>query len=95
MFRENSKESGTFGDAVRGGRYKLPQYNADICLLLEKLPKWHRELQEKSVPALIHTPLMYYYYELIHPFGDGNGRVGRIIEATLLQVEGFRYAPFA
>jgi Fic family protein len=38
---------------------------------------------------------MHYYFELIHPFWDGNGRVGRVIEASLLLREGFRYAPFA
>ncbi|AUB81043.1 Fic family protein [Candidatus Thiodictyon syntrophicum] len=34
-------------------------------------------------------------YECIHPFWDGNGRVGRVIEASLLLREGFKYAPFA
>ena len=36
------------------------------------------------VPALIQAPLVHYY-ELIHPFWDGNGRVGRVLEAALLQ----------
>lgn len=47
------------------------------------------------MPALIRAPLMHLYFELIHPFWDGNGRVGRVLEATLLQAAGFRYAPFA
>jgi len=38
---------------------------------------------------------VHLYYEQIHPFWDGNGRVGRVIEATLLQAAGYRYAPFA
>lgn len=46
-------------------------------------------------PALVRAPLIHLYYELIHPFCDGNGRVGRVIEATLLQAAGYRYAPFA
>lgn len=96
MFRSNSKEIGTFvGDPAHGGRYKPPQYGADIRLLLENLLEWHQRLQEESVPVLIRAPLVHYYYELIHPFWDGNGRVGRVIEATLLQAEGFQYAPFA
>jgi Fic family protein len=47
------------------------------------------------VPVLVRAPLMHLYFEWIHPFWDGNGRVGRIIEATLLQAAGYRYAPFA
>ena len=83
------------GDAAHGGRYKPPHYGADIHALLEALLSWHQALVEKNIPALIRAPLVHYYYELIHPFWDGNGRVGRVIEATLLQCDGFQYAPFA
>lgn len=94
--RDNSKEIVTYvGDSAHGGNYKPPQYERDIKLLLDYLIEWNRELKAKRIPALIRAPLVHYYYELIHPFWDGNGRVGRVIEATLLQAEGFRYAPFA
>lgn len=56
---------------------------------------WHGELATAGVPALIRAPLVHLYFEQIHPFWDGNGRVGRVIEATLLQAAGYRYAPFA
>lgn len=48
-----------------------------------------------QLERLVRAPLVHYYYEVIHPFWDGNGRVGRVLEATLLLREGFRYAPFA
>lgn len=96
VLRDNAKNITTHvGDAAHGGRYKPPQYGADITLLLEQLVQWHQQLAEAGVPVLIRAPLVHYYYELIHPFWDGNGRVGRVLEATLLQAEGFRYAPFA
>jgi len=96
MLRNNSKEIATHvGDEAHGGRYKPPQYDKDIQLLLDSLIQWHQSLQDQKVLALIRAPLVHYYYELIHPFWDGNGRVGRVLEATLLQAEGFRYAPFA
>jgi len=94
--RNNPKDIITYvGDAAHGGRYKPPQYGGDIELLLEHLIKWYDELTTAEVPALIRAPLMHYYFELIHPFWDGNGRVGRVLEATVLHGAGFRYAPFA
>lgn len=83
------------GDAAHGGRYKPPQSGRDIGRLLEALIGWHGDLVAAGVPVLIRAPLVHLYYEMIHPFWDGNGRVGRVIEATLLQAAGYRYAPFA
>ncbi len=96
QLRDNPKERITYvGDDAHGGRYKPPQYGRDIERLLEALIGWHADMEAAGVPALIRAPLMHLYYEMIHPFWDGNGRVGRVIEATLLQAAGYRYAPFA
>jgi Fic family protein len=96
LIRSNPKNIVTHvGDTAHGGRYKPPQYGGDIELLLNHLVTWHNELATAEIPALIRAPLMHYYFELIHPFWDGNGRVGRVIEATVLHSAGFRYAPFA
>ncbi len=83
------------GNAQHGGRYKPPQHGQDIKKLLSTLIRFNQELSDRDVPALIRAPLFHYYFELIHPYWDGNGRVGRIVEATILQADGFRYAPFA
>lgn len=96
LIRDNPKNRITYvGDEAHGGRYKPPQYGRDVQRLLEALIAWHKELEDAGVPALIRAPLVHLYYEQIHPFWDGNGRVGRVIEATLLQAAGHRYAPFA
>ena len=96
LIRSNPKNIITHvGDTAHGGRYKPPQYGGDIELLLNYLIKWHNELATAGIPALMRAPLMHYYFELIHPFWDGNGRVGRVLEATVLHSAGFRYAPFA
>jgi len=95
LIRSNPKNIVTHvGDTAHGGRYKPPQYGGDIALLLDHLEIWHNELAAAEIPALIRAPLMHYYFELIHPFWDGNGRVGRVLEATVLHGRGFRYAPF-
>lgn len=83
------------GNAEHGGIYKPPQLGADIKLLLESLLDWNRALVDARVPVLIRAPLVHLYFEIIHPFWDGNGRVGRVLEAGILYAEGFRYAPFA
>lgn len=94
--RDNPKERVTYvGNEAHGGRYKPPQYGKDIQRLLEELIAWHTELETAGVPVLIRAALVHLYYELIHPFWDGNGRVGRVIEATLLQAAGYQYSPFA
>ncbi len=96
LIRSNPKNIVTHvGDTAHGGRYKPPQYGDDIELLLNHLVTWHNELATAEIPALFRAPLTHYYFELIHPFWDGNGRVGRVLEATVLHGAGFRYAPFA
>jgi Fic family protein len=96
IIRDNPKGRTTHvGSPNHGGRYKPPQHDRDIRRLLEGLIAWHGQLLKAGVSPLIRAPLVHYYYELIHPFWDGNGRVGRVIEATLLQAAGYQYAPFA
>lgn len=96
LIRDNPKSRITYvGNAEHGGRYKPPQYRADIVKLLQGLADWHAALVDAGIPALIRAPLVHFYFECIHPFWDGNGRTGRVIEATLLRQAGYRYAPFA
>lgn len=96
LIRDNPKGRITYvGDEALGRSYKPPQSGKDVQALLDALVEWHGSLERAGIPALIRAPLIHLHYELIHPFWDGNGRVGRVIEATLLQAAGYRYAPFA
>lgn len=96
LIRNNPKDKITYvGDEAHGGKYKPPQFRDDILRLLQGLVDWHAELVKAEVPALIRAPLVHFYFECIHPFWDGNGRTGRVLEATLLRQVGYRYAPFA
>jgi len=96
VLRDNPSHRTTYvGDQAHGGRYKPPQYGRDVERLLAGLLDWHADMHSAGVPALLRAPLVHLYFEQIHPFWDGNGRVGRVIEAALLQAAGYRYAPFA
>lgn len=83
------------GDGEHGGVYKPPQNGRDVAKLLAALIEWNQSLAKQGVPALVRAPLFHLYFEWIHPFWDGNGRVGRVLEASILLAAGFRYAPFA
>jgi Fic family protein len=49
--------------------------------------------QGDDVPALIHAGLAHAQFETIHPFMDGNGRVGRLLITFLLVHSGVLHRP--
>ncbi len=54
-------------------------------LLLEKLSNLERYMHmDNGVDPLIKLAVMHYQFEAIHPFSDGNGRTGRIINILYL-----------
>lgn len=56
----------------------LPQYVPES---VEKLMAWTKE---SPLPMLIKSSIFHYEFELIHPFADGNGRLGRLWQTLLL-----------
>ncbi|MFZ5864187.1 MAG: Fic family protein [Nitrospirota bacterium] len=54
--------------------------------LMTCLGAWETFLHDRSLPPLVQVALAHYQFEAIHPFLDGNGRVGRLV-ITLFLVE--------
>ena len=87
MTQELVDESGMFrtrpvGVVDQEGRVlhfgTLPQYVPDLVM---ELLDW---VKNSDVHMLIRSCVFHYEFELIHPFADGNGRVGRLWHTLLL-----------
>lgn len=54
-----------------------------VLSLLKELINWYAK-HKKKYPALILSAVVHNQFETIHPFADGNGRVGRILMNNIL-----------
>jgi len=64
------------------------------ALLRELLANWERFLHEETgLDPLVRMAVAHYQFEAIHPFTDGNGRTGRILNSLFLVEEGLLPQP--
>jgi Fic family protein len=69
-----------------------PPVGAD--LLREKLSNWERFIhQHREIDPLVRMSVAHYQFEAIHPFLDGNGRTGRILNQLLIVEQGLLDLP--
>lgn len=67
---------------IGAGNRFTPPPQEHLSALMGQL---ERELQaETSIDPLIRTFMIHYQFETIHPFRDGNGRVGRLLMALMI-----------
>jgi Fic family protein len=82
QFRKTQNWIGKPGSTIATASYiPPPPGEIEPCLAA-----WEKFLNESKLPPLVTIALAHYQFEAIHPFLDGNGRVGRLL-ITLFLIE--------
>jgi Fic family protein len=89
-FRTTQNWVGERGSTIETARFVPPPPNELPGLLAD----WERYAHETAeVPLLVQNALLHYQFETLHPFLDGNGRIGRLLSVFLLVERGRLPAP--
>ncbi len=80
-FRISQNWIGGKGSSLKNARY-IPPSPTDMVECMSDLEKYINE--DNDLDVLIRAALIHYQFETIHPFLDGNGRVGRLLITLFL-----------
>lgn len=80
-FRTSQNWIGGQGSALKDASY-IPPSPEDMLEGMSELEKYINS--EDDLNILIRTALIHYQFETIHPFLDGNGRIGRLLIVLFL-----------
>ena len=87
------RQSGTVLRNMATGEvvFEPPQNHEEIQALLSELERYINE--PNDLDPLVNMAIIHYQFESIHPFYDGNGRTGRIINILYLILKGMLDVP--
>ncbi len=89
-FRTSQNWIGHHGGTIGTAKF-VPPSPTDMTGALGKLETFIHE--EKTLPILLKVGLVHAQFETIHPFLDGNGRMGRLLITFILCYEGVLHRP--
>ena len=84
-FRSSQNWIGPSGSTLKNARYIPPNVD-DMTAAMSDLEKYINESEEYD--PLVRCALIHYQFETIHPFLDGNGRIGRLLILLYLMQQG-------
>ena len=82
-FRIDQNYIGNQEDGFTDARFVPPPAGTHLTSGLDSFEKYANQ-NSYGLPKLVAIALMHYQFETIHPFRDGNGRIGRLIAALSL-----------
>ncbi len=83
----------TLNDGAGRVVYTPPQLAADIVSLMSDLERFINDDSVFDADPLIKMAIVHHQFESIHPFYDGNGRTGRIVNVLYLMNKGLLDIP--
>jgi Fic family protein len=89
QFRRSQNFIAPPGTAITDAIY-VPPPPSEMKQGLEELERF---LHDRTLPPLVQAALVHYQFEAIHPFRDGNGRVGRLLVSLFLCERGLLPQP--
>lgn len=81
-FRDQQNAIGVQGQKITEARFVPPPPGKELGDALDAFERFLHA--DTALPLLVRLALIHYQFEAIHPFFDGNGRVGRILIALVL-----------
>lgn len=88
-FRTDQNWIGRYGDPIDKARFIPPS----PTILLAELERWEAYLQLTTEDPILQTAVAHAQFEILHPFKDGNGRIGRMLIPLLLYKRGVLSRP--
>ncbi len=89
-FRTSQNWIGGQGSSLKNARY-IPPNPEDMLDAMFDLEEYIN--QDETLDPLVQAALIHYQFETIHPFLDGNGRVGRLLITLFLMEKKILNAP--